>query len=170
MSADPAAIPLKVWEKASFDLNTPSGRVRIHQRLVTALIEVDPALPLVEGLIDTGAPLSVLPQSVWGPIAPKIEWLSELHDANLPIWLKNAGGLTGGLIPCRVGHIVISLSDEFRRQLGPKIGLIAKFAFDERRLCHRMLVGLFGAPMEFGFHWTGGSDPSAWMDSTSTSR
>lgn len=156
------SVELHVWSKAQWELQDRRGVVPVRQFMATALFEVHPEQPLVEGLFDTGAPLTVFPQSVWKWLPPaQIEWLTDDGDAGLPRWLRFVSGLTGGAIPCRIARVTVSLTDDRRSPLLADLPIIAKLAQNEDILEHRILIGCYGLPLDLGFLWTGGARPRA---------
>src|SRR4051812_7677172 len=58
-----------------------------------------------EAIIDTGAPLTVVPRIRWEPVANRILWVPVDETDPVNFWLTTITGKTGGRCPCRVGRI-----------------------------------------------------------------
>src|SRR5439155_11545460 len=95
---------------------------------------------LLDGLIDSGAPLNVFPEKYWKQFEPDIEWLTFPPGVSPSAWWTTVTGLTGGSFPCRLGRVSVIPFDTERRQL-PAMKVIAKFVEDGGRF-PRTLMGL----------------------------
>ncbi len=72
------------------------------------------ARALAECIVDTGAPLTVIPRDVWKKCERDIEWLRTTDRDMGQAWVTRLRGRTGGSSACRVGRITIQAFD-----LGP---------------------------------------------------
>ena len=72
---------------------------------------------LLDGLIDSGAPLNVFPEKYWKQFEPDIEWLTFPPGVSPSAWWTTVTGLTGGSFPCRLGRVSVIPFDTERRQL-----------------------------------------------------
>jgi hypothetical protein len=95
----------------------------------------------VDGLIDTGSPLTVFPESVWRYFEDEIQWFR--RDGTAVEWLDTVAGYTGGSFPCRLGRIGVRLIDLDCNGLDQTV-VIGKFAEDRGVLPRRVLWGLAG--------------------------
>jgi hypothetical protein len=95
---------------------------------------------VLDGLIDSGAPLSVFPEKHWKQFEHDIEWLTFPPGARPNPWWTTVSGATGGSLPCRLGRVALLPFDTERRQL-PTVKVVAKFAEDSG-LFARSLMGL----------------------------
>ncbi len=123
------------------------GAKTVHRERVFALMRINQSQPsalLLQGVVDTGAPVTVFPQLVWQKFAGEISWLSALNDPGVPSWCKEFGGVAGGVIPCRVGTVGIEFYDHVGGRLGPT-EIVAMFAYDYGQMTE-VLVGLSGGP------------------------
>jgi hypothetical protein len=128
------------------------------------VIRFRPNVPVFEGLVDTGAPITVFPQKVWSSCADDIEWLTKESDERVPEWLRSVGGLTGGTIPCRIGRVPLSIYGKQMRCIFQNVAVIGKMVLDQGRLRPKVLLGLYGPPLNCGFHWSRREYPQAWLD------
>jgi hypothetical protein len=80
-----------------------------------------------DGLVDTGAYLTVFPQHIWTRYANDIEWISARPGEEMPLWASKISGLTGGEADCRIGLINIHFLD-FNLNLLRPITIFAKCA------------------------------------------
>jgi hypothetical protein len=78
-----------------------------------------------EGILDSAAPLTLIPQCHWQHFAQDIEWLTPVRPIS---WLTSISGKTGGSSPCRVGRVEVTAFDLERppRELAP-VPVIALF-------------------------------------------
>lgn len=97
-------------------------------------------------LIDTGAPLTVIPETVWKPHANVIEWVGCPPGGEPPAWLRSVNGLGGGLFRCDLALVQISFFDDDLRCLSPR-PIYAKCAHDGGAL-PVTLIGLGGLAFE----------------------
>jgi hypothetical protein len=67
--------------------------------------------PVRECLIDTGAPLTVVPRKCWIEFERHIEWLTPVNADRERCWLTNLRGWTGGQRYCRLGRVVFRAKD-----------------------------------------------------------
>ena len=105
-------------------------------------------LPMRECLIDSGAPLTLIPKRCWTEVVRHIEWLRPTNPVQEQNWLVTLRGRTGGRSKCRLGRIQFQASDMEHppRFLRPQI-VIAQFEegdTDEDRI----IVGLHGSILE----------------------
>ncbi len=122
-----------------------AGSHLLYLEQVVALFRVlpseSPAL-IREGVIDTGAPVSVFPQVAWQPFEQNISWLTRRNDPGVPKWCREVSGVSGGSIPVRLGSVVNELFDHLGGRLGP-FEIVAMFAQDHGRM-RDLLLGLGG--------------------------
>ncbi len=97
-------------------------------------------------LIDTGAPLTVFPETVWKSHADVIEWVGCPLGEEPPAWLRSVNGLGGGLFQCDLALVQVSFFDDDLRCLGPR-AIYAKCAYDAGAL-PVTLIGLGGLAFE----------------------
>jgi hypothetical protein len=113
-----------------------------HTRLTALLYLADSHKPC-DGLVDVGAPLSIVPESIWREFAADIEWLAVPPHAETRSWIRTVSGYTGGSIPCRLGRVSVRFFD-LHGALLPATPIVAKFASDNGTLPRRLLLGLWG--------------------------
>ena len=97
-------------------------------------------------LIDTGAPLTVIPETVWKSHADTIEWVGCPPGDEPPAWLRSVNGLGGGLFRCDLALVQVSFFDDELRCLSPR-SIYAKCAHDAGAL-PVTLIGLGGLAFE----------------------
>ena len=98
------------------------------------------------GLIDTGASVTVLTESVWRKHARSIEWVSAPNGEELPVWLQWVAGIGGGMFKCNVGLVEVSFFDSQLRCLQPR-RIFVKYPLDGGGIPHS-LIGLGGCTLE----------------------
>ena len=98
------------------------------------------------GLIDTGAPLTVLPEAVWKPHEGELHRVSAPPGRVLPQWLQVVAGLGGGLFFCQPAVVPILFFDPELRILKPR-RILVKCAHDGGGL-KEPLIGLGGNMLE----------------------
>lgn len=157
------SIELTVWADHHHELRTDTAPVLISVLRATAIVQIGEKTTF-DALIDTGAYLSVFSQLLWSEFADQIEWLTDETESDLPFWLKTAKGLTGGMIPCQIGRMTAVVYDPSMRRCTPEFPMIGMMLRDELRLTRRAVLGLYGHPLDFGFQWSGGGNPRAWLD------
>ena len=69
---------------------------------LTSLFRLPSRVTWYDGLIDTGAMMTVLPQSIWSQHESAINWVKAPDNQQFPDWLCKVSGLTGGGFNCRV--------------------------------------------------------------------
>lgn len=126
------------------EIALPPPRVVLRQCILSTLLWLGRPGFRCEAVIDTAAPLTVIPASLWTNIEDRIEWLSDPEDARLPRWLRFGMGYTGGEIPCRIGRLPCGFVDETRKQISSPVSIVAKclLPVGKIKLKHCMLVGL----------------------------
>ena len=145
---------MKYANKVRLTLEAPRQTVVMDQdgpRFVTAdRVKTYFRLPGVgtwhSGLIDTGAPLTVLPEEIWFPHRHAIEWVSAPSGQSLPGWLRSVSGLSGGQFICEPGLIDVVFFDSELHCLPPR-RILAKCVRDGGRL-RDSLIGLGGHVLE----------------------
>jgi hypothetical protein len=118
----------------------------LHLERIVAILRIGGGRPAIirEAVVDTGAPLSVFPERQWRSFPREIRWLTKLHDAAVPNWCKQFGGAAGGMIPCRLGVLMVELFGANPNQkLGPA-EILAMFAHDNGKMKDDILFGLGG--------------------------
>ncbi len=125
--------------------NIRSQVLHLEQLLVwIRIIRRQPPHALREAVVDTGAPMTVFPQTEWQLFAQEVTWLTGLNDPNVPTWVRQFSGVAGGTIPCRLGTVPIEFFDHLGGRVGPT-EIVAMFAFDNGQM-RDILVGLGGGP------------------------
>jgi hypothetical protein len=105
-----------------------------------ALLRIGSTPAIYDGLMDSGAPLTVVPERIWRPFESEIEWLTfPTNTTPSSLWTEVAG-VTGGTVKCQLGRISMVALDLQGRELAP-VQVIAKFA-EDGTLFPRILVGL----------------------------
>ncbi len=103
---------------------------------------------LADGIIDTGAPLSVFPHLSWKRFAGDIEWLTLPPERLSASWVANLSGRTGGTRRCRIGRVFLEAFDvEQGCQFLPGTRILAQFEEDET-IDNRIILGLHGGILE----------------------
>ncbi len=136
-----AVVQLPLQRYQSFTI----GSQTLHLEQVIALFRiVGSQVPAVlrEGVVDTGAPMTVFPQKEWERFEPEIRWLTGPNDPTVPKWCRQFSGVSGGTISCRLGLISLEFFDALGGRVGP-VEIIAMFAYDNGRM-RDILVGLGG--------------------------
>ena len=121
------------------------GSHTIYLEQVIALFRiVGPQIPaiLLEGVVDTGAPMTVFPQKEWQLFQQEIQWLTALNDPAVPRWCRQFSGVSGGTFSSRLGLITVEFFDAIGGRVGPA-EIMATFAHDNGRM-RDILVGLSG--------------------------
>ncbi len=113
---------------------------------LTSLFRLPSRVTWYDGLIDTGAMMTVLPQSIWSQHESAINWVKAPDNQQFPDWLCKVSGLTGGGFNCRVGVIAFQFCDVYLRRL-PPTNIFVKCAEDHGHL-KRTLIGLGGRTFE----------------------
>jgi hypothetical protein len=99
-------------------LRTPTGDVidgagrviRLPFLRLLSFVRVQVQSPVISAcIVDTGAPLSVIPLTMWSRFSSEVEWLTPAQDA--PAWLSMVSGKTGGSAQVRVGRITLRAFD-----------------------------------------------------------
>lgn len=120
-----------------------------------------------DGMLDLGAPLSVIPQLLWSGISNEISWLTPPAGASLPSFLTTVSGYVGGEVPCKLGIIPLSLMNLRPRRRLPPVPVIAKFALDGEALTPRVILGVGRGILD---HWrlvVEPPGPQAWLEEPS---
>lgn len=117
-------------------------------RLFTMIRIGQQAPTVAESIIDTGAPLTVIPRKMWRRFAADIEWLSLPAAHDMDSWLTTLRGRTGGQSKCRIGRVLVEAFDLERPQrFLPRVRIIAQF--EEKDLPdERVITGLHGGILE----------------------
>jgi len=103
---------------------------------------------LVDGIIDTGAPLTVFPRLTWKHFARDIEWLELPPEKLSSYWVGNLRGRTGGTSRCRIGRVFLEAFDvESGCRFLPVTSILAQFEEDETT-DDRVIMGLHGGVLE----------------------
>ena len=90
------------------------------------------ARQLADGIIDTGAPLTVFPRLTWKHFARDIEWLMLPPERLSNSWVANLRGRTGGTNRCRIGRVFLEAFDvEGGCRFLPGASILAQFEEDE---------------------------------------
>jgi hypothetical protein len=105
-------------------------------------------------IVDTGAALSVFPQSEWMNFVNDIEWLQTPNGVVNPDWVTNVAGATGGSCPCRLGYVravFMAFGGKARRL--PPLRLLGQFLLDgglpeDQRPMKRIVLGLYGGCLQ----------------------
>jgi hypothetical protein len=100
-----------------------------------------------EGVLDSAAPLTVIPRAHWLCFARDIEWLTPVSTSPNS-WLRRITGKTGGAIACRVGRVEMTAFDLERppQELAP-VPVIALFE-QQAGPDDRILVGLHASILQ----------------------
>ncbi len=107
---------------------------------LTSLLRIGNNSTIYDGLVDSGAPLTVVPERIWRTFEKEIEWFSfPANTTPSNLWTEVAG-VTGGTVKCRLGRISMVALDLQGKELAP-VPVIAKFA-EDGTLFPRILVGL----------------------------
>ncbi len=116
-----------------------------------------------EGLLDNGAPLTVIPRDHWRCFANDIEWLTPVQ-ANPLSWLTRITGKTGGSCPCRVGRVEMMAFDldRPRGHLAP-VPVIALFE-QQPSADDRILVGLHASILQGRRQTTDPDGREGWLE------
>ncbi len=122
------------------------GEHRIKSDRLTSLFRLPSRVTWYDGLIDTGAMMTVLPQSIWSQHESAIRWMKAPDGQQFPDWLCKVSGLTGGAFHCRIGVIEFHFCDVYLRHLPPS-KIFVKCAEDQGQL-KRTLIGLGGRTFE----------------------
>lgn len=103
---------------------------------------------IVDGIIDTGAPLTVFPRLTWKRFAKDIEWLALPPEKFARSWLTNLRGRTGGRSACRIGRVFVEAFDvEGGLRFLPGGVILAQFEEIETTE-DRIILGLHGGILE----------------------
>lgn len=103
---------------------------------------------IADGIIDTGAPLSVFPRLTWKHFAAEIEWLTIPPERLLRSWAANLRGWTGGKSQCRIGRVFLEAFDgEKGHHVLPGTRILAQFE-EEETLEDRVILGLHEGILE----------------------
>jgi hypothetical protein len=103
---------------------------------------------LADGIIDTGAPLTVFPRLTWKHFARDIEWLTLPPERLSSSWVANLRGRTGGESRCRIGLVALEAFDvESGCRFLPATSILAQFEEDET-IDNRIILGLHGGILE----------------------
>jgi hypothetical protein len=124
------------------------SRVLYLERLL-AVLRIGRQVPAIlrEAVVDTGAPTSVFPQKLWRVFQKEIRWLTKLNDPAAPPWCRQFSGAAGGVIPCRLGVVVIEIyGANLREKIGPG-EIVAMFAHDQGDMKEDILFGLGGGTL-----------------------
>jgi hypothetical protein len=106
------------------------------------------ARQLADGIIDTGAPLSVFPRLTWKSFASEIDWLTLPPQRYSRSWVANLSGRTGGTSRCRIGRVFLEAYDvESGCHFLPGAFILAQFEEDET-IDNRVILGLHGGILE----------------------
>jgi hypothetical protein len=103
---------------------------------------------LADGIIDTGAPLSVFPRLTWKRFAADIDWLTLPRERLSHSWVANLRGRTGGKSRCRIGRVFVEAFDvESGCRFLPGTFILAQFE-EEETIEDRIILGLHGGILE----------------------
>ncbi len=106
------------------------------------------ARQLADGIIDTGAPLTVFPRLTWKHFATDIDWLTLPPERLSSSWVANLRGRTGGRSRCRIGRVFLEAFDvESGSRFLPGASILAQFEEDET-IENRIILGLHGGILE----------------------
>jgi hypothetical protein len=114
---------------------------------VFTLLRIGRRTPQIfDGIIDTGAPLSVFPRLSWKHFASEVEWLMIPPERLSSSWLANLRGRTGGRSRCRIGRVFAQVFDlEKGRHCLPSVPILAHFeevVTDEDRIILGLHAGI----------------------------
>jgi hypothetical protein len=143
-----ALLELTVLPRFERQFQSPQSQETIALQRLIALCSLFDERPFWDGLIDTGAMLTVIPQRIWQRHEARIEWL-EPTDSSLSLeecW-THVSGLSGGGIPSRLGKAPLTFLDPVHKRRLPLGTVVAKFALDGGAL-PRALLGLCGGVFE----------------------
>lgn len=120
-----------------------SLRRRLHIERLMGLVRISDASPPIvqDCIVDTGAFLTIFPQSKWTRFSKHVQWL-EYPGISLPDWLCRMRGTTGGSVPCRPGLIRLQLIDLENHAIPPS-HVVSLFALDDG-LLKQVVLGLGG--------------------------
>jgi hypothetical protein len=106
------------------------------------------ARQIADGIIDTGAPLTVFPRLSWKRFARDIDWL-KLPPERLPAsWVTNLRGRTGGTSSCRIGRVFVEAFDvEGGPHFLPGNRIRAQFE-EEETIEDRIILGIHGGILQ----------------------
>jgi hypothetical protein len=129
---------------ATVDIASPPGVLKLTQYVLSTVAWVGHNRHRVEGIVDTGAPFTVIPPSIWERVTEHLEWLSDAADESLPRWLRFGIGYTGGEVPCRMARLPCGVIDISPRFVSGPTMVVAKCLLpqDRVKLKHCLLIGL----------------------------
>jgi hypothetical protein len=129
-------------------LDSQGARIEIPFLRVFSLLRIGRGTRYVwEGVLDSGAPLTVVPHDHWQHFSRDIEWLAPVNTSP-GSWLTRITGKTGGSCPCRVGRVEITAFDlERPRQKLAPVPVIALFE-QQATVDDRILVGLHASILQ----------------------
>jgi hypothetical protein len=117
-------------------------------RLFTLLRIGQRARRLADGIIDTGAPLSVFPRLTWKQFAKDIDWLTKPSERRANSRVSNLRGRTGGTSRCRIGRVFLEAFDlEKGCRFLPGALILAQFE-EEETIDDRIILGIHGGILE----------------------
>ncbi len=138
---------LRTREQTVFD--TQGNLIRVPFLRLSGLLMLGERTRLfTDSLIDTGAPLTIIPQAQWKRFEHDIEWLVLPPAAVQISWLTNVSGWAGGARRCRAGRVSMTALDLGPPRLDlPPVQAIALFAEDSQA-DDRIVVGLHAGILE----------------------
>ncbi len=120
--------------------NDATSELIFKERIYSLFFLFNESTPLHQIIVDTGAPLTVLPQAVWKKHSGAIEWLS-CEEPETPPGFLSVNGIGGGSIPCQIGVVDMALVGKDGKILRRRV--VAKCTQDEGTM-RAPLLGLGG--------------------------
>lgn len=100
----------------------------------------------VDGILDTGSPISFFPIRMWSSFQEHIRWWPDGCTEEAPDWVKGTSGWGGKGVDCRVGEVQVQFNDGYFRVLPPVV-LLGKFAISDGPI-QDIVFGLGGGQFE----------------------
>jgi len=144
----PSRVEVIVFEKEKpHPFQDPAGgQVHIPLLRLMTFVYCGSDRTLREAAIDTCAPLSVFPETVWTAFRNDIRWFANLPGPVLPSWLSHVRGFGGTGFACRIGSVPVVTVGVGNTRL-PAVDLLAYFLLDGGQT-NRILMGLHGGILE----------------------